>query len=33
VNIVGPVDLDSLADLSGHFGVPKLLPVPGKGKK
>jgi len=24
VNIAGPVDLDSLADLSGHFGVPKL---------
>jgi hypothetical protein len=24
VNIVGPVDLDSLAELSGHFGVPKL---------
>jgi hypothetical protein len=24
VNIVGPVDLDSLADLSGHFGLPKL---------
>lgn len=25
VNIVGPVDLDSLAQLSGHFGVPKLI--------
>ena len=24
VNIAGPVDLDSLADLSGHFGMPKL---------
>ena len=24
VNIVGPVDLDSLAELSGHFGLPKL---------
>jgi hypothetical protein len=24
VNIVGPVDLDSLADLGGHFGVPKV---------
>jgi hypothetical protein len=24
VNIVGPVDLDSLAQLSGHFSVPKL---------
>ncbi|HUA59077.1 MAG TPA: DUF4252 domain-containing protein [Verrucomicrobiae bacterium] len=23
-NIVGPVDLDSLAELSGHFGLPKL---------
>ena len=29
VNIAGPVDLDSLADLSGHFGMPKL----GKEKK
>jgi len=29
VNIAGPVDLDSLADLSGHFGMPKL----GKQKK
>jgi hypothetical protein len=28
VNIVGPVDLDSLADLSGHFGVPKLETAP-----
>jgi len=26
VNIAGPVDLDTLADLSGHFGVPKLEP-------
>lgn len=24
VNIVGPVDLDTLADLSGHFDIPKL---------
>jgi hypothetical protein len=24
VNIVGSVDLNSLADLGGHFGVPKL---------
>jgi hypothetical protein len=24
VNIVGPVDLDSLAELSGHFGLPRL---------
>jgi hypothetical protein len=24
VNIVGPVDLDTLAELSGHLGVPKL---------
>jgi hypothetical protein len=24
VSITGPVDLDSLADLSGHFGMPKL---------
>lgn len=33
VNIVGAVDLDSLADLSGHFGVPKLESIPGKRKK
>jgi hypothetical protein len=34
VNIVGPVDLDSLADLSGHFGLPKLESVPpARGKK
>jgi hypothetical protein len=26
VNITGAVDLDSLAELSGHFGVPKLEP-------
>ncbi len=25
VNIVGPIDLDSLGELSGHFGVPKLV--------
>ena len=24
VNIVGPIDLDQLADLGGHFGVPKM---------
>jgi hypothetical protein len=24
VNIAGPVDLDSLADLGGHFGIPKV---------
>lgn len=24
VNIVGPVDLDALAELGGHFGLPKL---------
>ena len=28
VNIAGPVDLDSLADLSGHFGLPKLEQAP-----
>jgi hypothetical protein len=33
VNIVGPVDLDSLADLSGHFGVPKLKSTPEKREK
>ncbi len=26
VNIVGPVDLDSIAELSGHLGIPKLQP-------
>lgn len=26
VNIVGPIDLDQLADLGGQFGVPKLNP-------
>lgn len=30
VNIVGPVDLDSLAELGGHFGVPKLEQAPRK---
>jgi len=30
VNIVGPVDLDSLAELGGHFGVPKLQNAPKK---
>jgi hypothetical protein len=30
VNIAGPIDLDSLADLSGHFGMPKLEPAPKK---
>ena len=33
VNIVGAIDLESLADLSGHFGVPKLESLPGKRKK
>jgi hypothetical protein len=33
VNIVGPVDLDSLADLSGHFGLPKLETAPPAGSK
>jgi hypothetical protein len=33
VNIAGTVDLDSLADLSGHFGLPKLEAVPPKGSK
>jgi hypothetical protein len=26
VNLAGAIDLDNLADLSGHFGVPKLEP-------
>ena len=30
VNIVGPVDLDTLADLSGHFDIPKLQAAPKK---
>ncbi len=30
VNIAGAVDLDSLAALGGHFGVPKLVPAPRK---
>jgi hypothetical protein len=33
VNIVGPVDLDSLADLSGHFNIPKLETPPVRPKK
>ena len=34
VNIVGPVDLDMLADLSGHLGIPQLEKAPaGKGRK
>ena len=34
VNIVGPVDLDSLAGLSGHFNIPKLeTPPPARPKK
>ena len=28
VNVVGPVDLDALADLGGHFGVPKMEKAP-----
>ena len=30
VNIVGAVDLDTLADLSGHFNIPKLQSMPKK---
>jgi hypothetical protein len=30
VNIAGPVDLEALASLGGHFGVPKLTPPPHK---
>jgi uncharacterized protein DUF4252 len=29
VNIAGAIDLDSLAELGGHFGVPKLEKAPG----
>jgi hypothetical protein len=28
VNIAGPIDLDSLAAMSGHFGLPKLETIP-----
>ncbi len=28
VNIVGPVDLDSLAEIGGHFNIPKLQSIP-----
>ena len=28
VNLAGAIDLDSLADLSGHFGMPKLEQAP-----
>lgn len=30
VNIAGAVDLDSLAELGGHFGIPKLEKTPSK---
>lgn len=30
VNIVGPIDLESLSSLGGHFGVPKVVPPPAK---
>lgn len=30
VNIVGSLDLNSLADLGGHFGIPKVEPPPQK---
>ena len=30
VNIAGSVDLESLSTLGGHFGVPKLVPLPRK---
>lgn len=30
INIAGPIDLDSLAELGGHFGVPKLEKAPPK---
>jgi hypothetical protein len=30
VNIAGSIDLDSLADLSGHLGLPRLEQTPGK---
>jgi hypothetical protein len=33
VNLAGTIDMDSLADLSGHFGVPKIEPAPGQKQK
>ena len=33
VNIAGPVDLDALSQLGGHFGVPKVKPDKPKQKK
>jgi hypothetical protein len=30
VNLSGTIDLDSLADLSGHFGMPKIELTPGQ---
>jgi hypothetical protein len=33
VNIAGSIDIDNLADLGGHFGVPKLNPPQRKGDK
>lgn len=33
VNLSGLIDLDSLADLSGHFGMPKIIPTPGQRQK
>jgi hypothetical protein len=30
VNLSGTIDLDSLADLSGHFGMPKIEIAPGR---
>jgi hypothetical protein len=33
VNLSGAIDLDSLADLSGHFGMPKIISAPGQRQK
>jgi hypothetical protein len=33
VNIAGNIDMDSLAGLGGHFGVPRLTPLPKKTDK
>jgi hypothetical protein len=30
VNVAGPVDLDALAELGGHFGVPKMEKAPSR---
>ncbi len=33
VNLSGTIDMDSLADLSGHFGMPKIEAAPGQKRR